>query len=47
MGVISIVNGDYEPTYNWGGYHLVEKKQQTQVVISPTAECPMTTRRGH
>ena len=25
MGGISIVNGDYKTTYNWGGYHLVKK----------------------
>ena len=23
MGVISIVNVDFKPTYNWGGHHLV------------------------
>ena len=29
MGVISIVNGDYKPTYNWG-YHIVELSKTTR-----------------
>ena len=37
MGVISIVNGDDKPTFNWGGGHhlvktigkMVRKKQET------------------
>ena len=26
MEVISIVNGDYKITYNWGGHHLVQQE---------------------
>ena len=34
MGVISIVNGDYKPTYNWGGTTLYPSNEQKKEVVS-------------
>ena len=30
-GVISIVYGDFNPTYNWGGHHLVMENPQSKM----------------